>query len=185
MPIFNTCYLCEGTRNDIGHDEWKAKDPDSRRELVREKFASKSMQIQQKKVAQHAINEDISREEADGRRISAVALHENPDRYRRHKPDLFRDQKGICCGCLAKFRYRNLTVDHILSWKTENGSDDPENLQLLCGACNAKKGDGSNEDLFDALHKEAVKGIDADPEWVATLEARPKWTIAKKGKRRK
>ena len=34
---------------------------------------------------------------------------------------------------------RNLTVDHVVP-KSRGGADDPDNLQLLCGACNSMKG---------------------------------------------
>ena len=116
-----------------------------------------------------------------------MQTHPNPSDFRKYKFQLYKEQSGICAGCLDPFRYRNLTVDHVIPWREDkgNGSDEPENLQLLCGACNSLKGDRTNEDLFAALIEEAREGLfDADEEWLAKLEARPEWAFAKKGKRR-
>lgn len=60
--------------------------------------------------------------------------------YRTHRHTLYGRQEGICNGCLVHFPFRNFTVDHIVAQK-RGGSDHIDNLQLLCGACNSKKGE--------------------------------------------
>ena len=46
--------------------------------------------------------------------------------------------------------FRNLTVDHIVP-QSKGGSDHLDNLQLLCGACNSKKGGRTMEALIADL----------------------------------
>ena len=68
---------------------------------------------------------------------------------------LFGQQNGRCTGCLRPFPLRNFTVDHILP-QSKGGGDDLGNLQLLCGACNSKKGTGTQEELIAKLAAEGV-----------------------------
>ena len=70
--------------------------------------------------------------------------------YRTHRHTLYGRQEGICNGCLVLFPFRNLTVDHIVP-QSRGGSDHPDNLQLLCGACNSKKGERTMEALIADL----------------------------------
>ena len=70
--------------------------------------------------------------------------------YRTHRHTLYGRQEGICNGCLVLFPFRNLTVDHIVP-QSKGGSDHPDNLQLLCGACNSKKGERTMETLIADL----------------------------------
>lgn len=62
---------------------------------------------------------------------------------------IWRRDKGICqlCGvlCIPKDaggtdRRFWPTIDHIIP-KSKGGTDDPENLRLACGSCNAAKKD--------------------------------------------
>ena len=70
--------------------------------------------------------------------------------YRTHRHTLYGRQEGVCNGCLVLFPFRNLTVDHIVP-QSKGGSDHPDNLQLLCGACNSKKGERTMEALIADL----------------------------------
>ena len=53
---------------------------------------------------------------------------------------LYGEQSGGCGGCAGHFEARHLEVDHIIA-RRKGGTDHPDNLQLLCGACNRVKGD--------------------------------------------
>ena len=59
--------------------------------------------------------------------------------YRTQKRTLYGIQAGDCAGCGHHFEYRHLEVDHIVP-QSKGGTNEPENLQLLCGACNRTKG---------------------------------------------
>lgn len=58
---------------------------------------------------------------------------------KEHKHILYGQQEGYCNGCNYHFPFRNMTLDHIQP-VSKGGQDIPENLQLLCGACNSLKG---------------------------------------------
>ena len=55
-------------------------------------------------------------------------------------------QEGHCKGCQKPYYYKDLDVDHIVP-QSKGSGDNIENLQLLCGHCNATKGDGTQTDL--------------------------------------
>ena len=76
--------------------------------------------------------------------------------YRTHRHTLYGVQEGVCAGCRVHFPFRNLTVDHVVA-RAKGGQDNPENLQLLCGACNSKKGTGSQAALVAALKREGLR----------------------------
>ncbi|GAB6391894.1 MAG: DNA methylase N-4/N-6 domain protein [Treponematales bacterium] len=62
------------------------------------------------------------------------------------KERLYREQNGLCNGCGHEFDIWNLEIDHIVP-KSKGGGSYYENYQLLCGACNRKKGDRPMEYL--------------------------------------
>lgn len=78
--------------------------------------------------------------------------------YKQYRPKLFKQQDGICNGCKVKFPERNFTVDHIVPLK-EGGSDNMDNLQLLCSACNSIKGERTMEYLFERLAQHDMDAI--------------------------
>ncbi len=63
-----------------------------------------------------------------------------------NKTKLYGEQSGYCKGCYNHFEKNNLQLDHIIS-KKKGGTDHIDNLQLLCGHCNATKGDRGMEYL--------------------------------------
>ncbi len=54
-------------------------------------------------------------------------------------PERHRDDKIRCEGCSHFFFEEELTVDHIIPW-SKGGRTELSNAQLLCRACNSKKG---------------------------------------------
>ena len=68
---------------------------------------------------------------------------------------MYGSQEGKCNGCQHPFPFRNMTIDHIIP-QSQEGSDDPENLQLLCGACNSTKGDRPQEYLINKLREDGI-----------------------------
>ena len=71
------------------------------------------------------------------------------------KDVLYQQQNGSCGGCGDHMRQRNLTIDHIVP-RSKGGSDDIENLQLLCQACNSMKGNRTQEYLMERLRDEGL-----------------------------
>ena len=71
------------------------------------------------------------------------------------KDVLYQQQNGSCRGCGDHMRQRNLTIDHIVP-RSKGGSDDMENLQLLCQACNSMKGNRTQEYLMERLRDEGL-----------------------------
>ena len=76
--------------------------------------------------------------------------------YRTHRHTLYGVQEGHCNGCRSFFPFRMFEVDHIVA-RAKGGQDNPENLQLLCGACNSKKGTGSQAALVAKLTQEGIR----------------------------
>ena len=68
----------------------------------------------------------------------------------RNKRQLYGEQGGYCHGCEHHFELRNFQVDHIIP-RAKGGTDHISNLQLLCGACNALKGNRPQAYLLACL----------------------------------
>ena len=83
--------------------------------------------------------------------LSEVELRQ----YRTYKHTLFGLQEGKCNGCEVLFPFRNMTIDHILP-RSRGGTNDPDNLQLLCAACNSTKSNRTQEDLIGSLREQGV-----------------------------
>ena len=91
---------------------------------------------------------------------SSVAIHrtDQPLRtdlgklppYREHRNALYGEQEGHCAGCGDHFEIRHFHVDHIVA-ETKGGTDHKDNLQLLCGNCNSRKGNGEMSALVAKL----------------------------------
>ena len=76
-------------------------------------------------------------------------------RYRTQKHTLFGLQEDLCKGCCIAFPFRNFTVDNIVL-RSRGGTDHPDNLQLLCAACNGLKGNRTQTELIAALWRNGI-----------------------------
>ena len=73
-----------------------------------------------------------------------------------NKRTLYGEQEGVCNGCRVLFPYRNFTIDHVVP-QSRGGGDEPDNLQLLCAACNSTKGQGTHEALIAKLVADGIR----------------------------
>ena len=69
---------------------------------------------------------------------------QNPTR--KDKQLLYGLQNGNCKGCGTHFEIQHFQIDHIIP-RAHGGSNELDNLQLLCGNCNSIKGDRPMEYL--------------------------------------
>ena len=67
-----------------------------------------------------------------------------------NKTRLYDEQEVNCAGCNTHFEALHLTIDHIIP-RTKGGTDHLGNLLLLCGNCNAIKGNRGMEYLVARL----------------------------------
>ena len=64
--------------------------------------------------------------------------------------------RAVCCnGCRIAFPFQNFTVDHVIP-RSRGGTDHPDNLQLLCGACNSTKGNRTQAELIVDLRHDGI-----------------------------
>lgn len=97
------------------------------------------------------VNERIAEDRSGSLFGGATALDMPPKRtdlgelpnYRTHRHRLYGEQEGVCIGCDMHFPFKVMEVDHILP-RSKGGTDHPDNLQLLCSACNRSKGGRTN-----------------------------------------
>ena len=83
------------------------------------------------------------------RKTAAYKTDENFD-------ELYGKQRGCCNGCGEHLKHQHLTFDHITP-QVRDGTDEMENLQLLCSNCNSTKGDGTMDDLKLRLKQQEAK----------------------------
>lgn len=83
--------------------------------------------------------------------LSQVELRQ----YRSYKHTLYGIQEGRCNGCQVLFPFRNMTIDHIIP-RSKGGTNNSDNLQLLCAACNSTKGNRTQEELIERLRADGV-----------------------------
>lgn len=75
---------------------------------------------------------------------------------RDRKTLLFGLQQGSCWGCRDHRVFRHLTLDHIVA-RNIGGQDIFDNLQLLCAACNSKKGTQQMAVFIQQLETEGLR----------------------------
>lgn len=57
-----------------------------------------------------------------------------------HRHSLYSLQEGVCVDCDTHVPFKEMEVDHT-PLRSEGGTDQPDNLQLLCSGCNRSKDD--------------------------------------------
>ena len=62
------------------------------------------------------------------------------------KERLMRRQRNICAYCGRRYSSHFFDIDH-MNPATYGGSNDPSNLQVLCGPCNRRKGDQTDQEF--------------------------------------
>ena len=73
------------------------------------------------------------------------------------KAHLYQDCGGQCAGCLDTFRQiGNMQVDHIIPVHL-GGTNELDNLQLLCRSCNVKKGTKTMPQLIERLRQDGIR----------------------------
>ena len=75
---------------------------------------------------------------------------------RIHKHELYGQQEGKCAGCHYFLPFRNMTIDHIVP-QSKGGTDEKENLQLLCNACNSTKSTRSQTEFIGILKEQGIR----------------------------
>ena len=103
-----------------------------------------------------------------------------PSFNKKDKEFLYKRQERKCNGCKRSLPMDVLHVDHIRAF-SKGGSDKPSNLQLLCGTCNGKKGNGTQAQFEKKLAQEKGKGKAVSKSATATK----KTTTAKKSATKK
>ena len=103
---------------------------------------------------------DFAGEANRAKRVPRQKAYNHPD-IKRH---LFGQQEGRCACCGDTKDFADCQVDHIQP-RAEGGSDNLDNLQILCGPCNREKSTGLD---FDAKTL-SVKGIKARREAVQAM----------------
>ena len=86
--------------------------------------------IREKQPLFRAINPDGNPKRTDTRDIP---------NYKVQGHLLYGKQKGICGGCNLHFPYGGMSIDHKHP-KSKGGTDELDNLQMLCMRCNSSKG---------------------------------------------
>ena len=83
--------------------------------------------------------------------------HRKPDMKNAVSPHarrlLYELQEGRCNGCGNSYEPKDLTLDHICP-SSKGGTNETDNLQLLCHNCNSIKGNRTMDYLRDRLREE-------------------------------
>ena len=80
------------------------------------------------------------------------------------KKCLYAHYNGKCAICGKHIKYKRMTIDHIVPL-SQGGTDDYENLQLACHACNRMKNDFMEDQFYKHLRKVFFHHL-----WVGTKE---------------
>jgi hypothetical protein len=85
--------------------------------------------------------EDIIQAIVQGISVDPKRLFTSDDKLTLLRQQTLKNNKYKCAGCGQFFFDNELEVDHITAW-SKGGRTELSNAQLLCRACNVKKGNG-------------------------------------------
>lgn len=74
------------------------------------------------------------------RRIRRTEARHEGVRTRSNIDYLYGVQRGDCVGCARHYEVKDFAIDHIVP-RANGGSNELDNLQLLCMSCNSIEGD--------------------------------------------
>lgn len=77
---------------------------------------------------------------------------------------IYKDQKGLCNGCACDLQQSGYHADHIMPLILM-GSNNKENIQLLCPKCNFSKGGMTPTSWREKLERERRAESGEDPEY--------------------
>ena len=77
-------------------------------------------------------------------------------RTRNNIDFLYGNQRGFCAGCRRHYHSKDFAIDHIVP-RAAGGSNELDNLQLLCTHCNSTKGKGTMADLHRRLAEQEAE----------------------------
>ena len=89
-------------------------------------------------------------------RVERVPPHKQLPKAHTYKHEIYGKQEGKCTGCNYSIPFRNITIDHIVPI-SKGGTDQKENLQLLCNACNSTKGARSQSEFIAILKEQGIR----------------------------
>jgi hypothetical protein len=82
--------------------------------------------------------------------IKKILVREDADRFRTYLRDELTKRDGYkCVNCEIE---SDLAIDHILP-VSRGGTNEPRNLQLLCGRCNSSKGTKTMEEWKHRINR--------------------------------
>lgn len=90
------------------------------------------------------VNERIKEEQPLFKAINPDSVPQRTDtkeiaNYKKQGHLLYGIQEGICAGCKLHFPYGGMSIDHKQP-QSKGGTDEIENLHMLCMRCNSSKG---------------------------------------------
>lgn len=134
LPRFTTtgrCVLC--TKHQL--KEWRNNNREQFRETARSDYwrnHSARLESARRWAKQNPLKRKLTESRRRLRKIGNGGYHTIDDIV------MILDEQGWKCVCGEPLDLTNSTVDHVVP-VSKGGSNDPDNIQMLCGPCNSQK----------------------------------------------